>query len=347
MTPSSPSREADIAVLIGRFSLVHRGHEALLQAALGAASMVVVVLGSAHRARDLHHPFDWQERRAMLLAALDEDQRARVRVVPLRDRDDDQRWADEVERAVRAAAGDGRTLLMGWEPHLGAFHQRRFARWTPRPVPREGELGASALREVFFGAEDPRAALAVLQPHLSEPVRHYLQAWSLLPAYAERVAEHRAVAAYRARWGPGPHLTADALVQVGDRVLLVQRGGDIGRGLWALPGGFMEPGERWLDAALRELREETRLPLSEPQLRTALAGSAVFDDPRRSARGRLVTQAFHFRFDDLHELPEVTGADDAREARWVALDELPALEDRLFEDHFLILDRFLSLPERA
>jgi 8-oxo-dGTP diphosphatase len=50
---------------------------------------------------------------------------------------------------------------------------------------------------------------------------------------------------------------ASACVWRGDEVLLVQRGSALGRGRWSLPGGKVEPGETTLDAAHRELLEET------------------------------------------------------------------------------------------
>ena len=58
--------------------------------------------------------------------------------------------------------------------------------------------------------------------------------------------------------------------------------------------------------------------------------------------GRLVTTAFHFELDTTH-LPQVRGQDDAKEAKWVPLAELSALEDQLFEDHASILDHFCGL----
>jgi bifunctional NMN adenylyltransferase/nudix hydrolase len=124
-------------------------------------------------------------------------------------------------------------------------------------------------------------------------------------------------------------------------VLLVRRGSEPGKGLWALPGGFLDRCETLLSAALRELREETELDLPPAALLAALKDRAVFDHPDRSLRGRTITHAFHFDFPD-GELPPVAGADDAETARWIALGEALEMEEQFFEDHFHILRHFVN-----
>ena len=173
-------------------------------------------------------------------------------------------------------------------------------------------------------------------------VRAYLESWALTPAYRRCAAEHAAVRAYREQYTAPFYLTADAVVTANRHVLLIRRGGEIGKGSLALPGGFVEPHERVYDAALRELAEETGWAPPPALLAAALRGQAVFDHPGRSPRGRLVTTAFHFELDTTH-LPQVRGQDDAKEAKWVPLAELSALEDQLFEDHASILDHFCGL----
>jgi ADP-ribose pyrophosphatase len=54
-----------------------------------------------------------------------------------------------------------------------------------------------------------------------------------------------------------PRLGASVLVRKGEKVLLVKRGSEPGKGKWALPGGLVEPGEEVERAAVREVREET------------------------------------------------------------------------------------------
>lgn len=108
------------------------------------------------------------------------------------------------------------------------------------------------------------------------------------------------------------------------RVLLVQRLHPPFAGSWALPGGFVEPGEQVSDAAPRELLEETGVHVE----RLRLLG--VYDTPGRDPRGWTVSVVYLAQLDD--ERP-VKGADDANDARWFAVDSLP----QLAFDHAMIV----------
>ncbi|HSP37206.1 MAG TPA: NUDIX domain-containing protein [Frankiaceae bacterium] len=110
-------------------------------------------------------------------------------------------------------------------------------------------------------------------------------------------------------------------------VLLVERGMEPFRGRLALPGGFVRPDEGLLDAAQRELREETGLvsPGHLEQLGT-------YGDPDRDPRMRVVTVAHLVLAPDL---PTPEAGTDASAARWVPVDELAALafdHDRIVRD---------------
>ena len=93
---------------------------------------------------------------------------------------------------------------------------------------------------------------------------------------------------------------------------------------------------------MRELQEETGFDLLPSEMEHALKASRVFDHPDRSQRGRVITHAFYFDFGD-RMLPEIAGSDDAAEARWVKISELPSLEEQFHDDHFHILDSFLGI----
>lgn len=343
MQETHPSTPSGVAVVVGRWQLFHKGHETLLHAALAQAREVIVVIGSAFRARDVRNPFTWEERQAMIQAALPEADKGRVRFLPVRDYYDDVRWNRAVREGIaQLAPGPEPVTLLGFKKDHTSYYLDHFPNWTFKTVAQEIDIHATALRAVFFEGEDPDARLAVLRPYVSAPVLAYLQAWSRLPVFEQRVGEQRLVAEYRKKWAGDAYLTADAVVVASGHVLLIRRGGAIGHGQWAIPGGFVDKDERFYSAAIRELHEETGFKTLDTTMRQALKASVIFDHPLRSARGRLITNAFFFDLGTIR-LPEIKGSDDAMEAKWVPLTDLPHLEDQLFEDHAAILDRFVGM----
>jgi 8-oxo-dGTP diphosphatase len=117
-----------------------------------------------------------------------------------------------------------------------------------------------------------------------------------------------------------PALCCDTVVFCGPsaarRVLLVKRGCEPFEGSWALPGGFVDEGERPVEAARRELAEETGVIWEG-----AMIPVGAFGDPGRDPRGWTVS-AVYLADIGLEEV-QVAPGDDAAEARWFFADEMP------------------------
>ena len=122
---------------------------------------------------------------------------------------------------------------------------------------------------------------------------------------------------------------------------MVKRKFNPGKGLYALPGGFIGQQEKLEDSMLRELKEETKIKVDKPILRRSIKEVKVFDHPNRSERGRTIT---HAHLIDLGEgpLPFVKGADDAEEARWILIADLYRMEEELYEDHSDIIQHMTA-----
>jgi len=133
---------------------------------------------------------------------------------------------------------------------------------------------------------------------------------------------------------PRPMVTVDCIAtNTGNEgeisVLLIKRGNNPFQNMWALPGGFVDMDEDLHEAATRELEEETGLRLKTVnQFRT-------YGKPGRDPRGRNISVVFYAAVP--HEL-NIKGGDDATDARWFKISELPELAF----DHSIIIQDFLK-----
>lgn len=339
------------AVCIGRFQGLHFGQLAVIRRALALAPRVVIVIGSAFQARTPKNPFTWAERAEMIRLALSEAELERVSFVPVRDYYDSQRWVAAVRQGVGRALGEqpeGQTVLVGHRKDVTSDYLNDFPGWRFDEVGSQGAMHASTLRDAYFGAAEHELepALAALVSLAPPSTLGFLRTWARLPCYRELAGEWASLRAEKALWASAPYppvfVTVDALVQCADHVLLVVRGRSPGKGLYALPGGFLEQRETLYQSALRELQEETGLHQLPGEMAYALQAVRVFDHPERSLRGRIITHAHYFDLGP-RRLPEVQGSDDAASAAWVPIADLAAMEDRFHDDHFHILDSFLGL----
>lgn len=354
-----------LAVVIGRFQAPHRGHDKLIRQAANAADEVLVLIGSCWRPRSLKNPFTFAERKDLLSGMV---RRAglgnAVSFLPLIDTlYDDEAWVANVRTAVsRHMRGrDMDVVLVGFSKDRSSEYLRWFGGpagdgWRSEPasaVRFDGEcLNATDLRDALLlgDPDDPALGVKFGEAEVSD-LRELISARAdllrrvrlegdMIRAYRAKTAEAEAVFGY-----PIPINTADPIVIQSGHVLLVRRGAQPGKGLLALPGGHIDRGETALQAAIRELIEETGIDIPKGVLRGRIstkngelrnpADTRVFDHPDRSERGWVRTQAFRWELEDRNRLEAVRGGDDAAEALWVPISSLTP--ENMFEDHFDIL----------
>jgi 8-oxo-dGTP diphosphatase len=116
-------------------------------------------------------------------------------------------------------------------------------------------------------------------------------------------------------------VAVDAMVFSGSgdglQLLLIRRGNEPYKGMWAIPGGFVEDDEELETAAMRELEEETGFKVP------AMTQLYTFGRVGRDARGRTITVTYYTHADANSQ--RVLGADDATDAQWVYVKDITAL----------------------
>jgi len=345
----------DALVFIGRFQPFHNGHKAIIDAALDQAKEVIVVIGSSFSARNTRNPFTFEERKAMIDSVYADEfnysgaqgriKTHRVKVVPVSDYPyDDNKWVTAVQNVVHGAiswsADPIRIGLIGHEKDGTSFYLKIFPTWGNVSVPNVDGINATDIREKLFNGVIKHDTI----PYTTEVILNQFPAtewWKTLKQ------EYAMIKKYKEAWKAAPFpptfMTVDAVVVQSGHILLVKRGDMPGKGLWALPGGFLNQEETMLEGAIRELREETKIKVPVPVLKGSIKDSKTFDAPNRSARGRTITQAFYIDLGFDQNLPKVKGSDDAEKAFWVPLSEVVRQQHKFFEDHYHIITHFTKI----
>lgn len=337
-------QKRDALVFIGRMQPFHNGHKAVIDKALEMANQVVIVLGSAFSARNSRNPFTFEERKSMIETVYNTQ---RVIIVPVSDYPyDDNKWIAAVQKAVDEAVPHAKDIgLIGHSKDSTSYYLNIFREWKDHvEVENVDGINATDIRERLFNNNALFEIPHKVMPDVPETVAAFIGSWTIKPEFRTLLAEYNMIRKYKEAWKAAPFpptfMTVDAVVVQSGHVLLVKRGDMPGKGLWALPGGFLNQEETMLDGAIRELKEETKIKVPVPVLKGSIKESKTFDAPNRSARGRTITQAF---FIDLGvgELPRVKGSDDAEKAFWVPFSKLK--QELFFEDHYHIISHFLKI----
>jgi 8-oxo-dGTP diphosphatase len=124
-----------------------------------------------------------------------------------------------------------------------------------------------------------------------------------------------------------PRLTADGIVISDSKILLVRRKFDPFEGRYALPGGFVEYGERVDECVIREVKEETGLRVSIDRL------LGVYSAPNRDPRGHTVTLVYVLNL----EGGTLSDSEETK-AEWMPLKGIPPLAF----DHDMIVADYLK-----
>lgn len=199
--------------------------------------------------------------------------------------------------------------------------------------PEFEDVSSSEVREIF--RQNPECHYKDVQKHISRPVFEYIKEHQLYHQNPLNYAdiEKKFIEDYKKRgWGTFAN-TVDILATCGDEVLLIRRKKPPYQNYWCTPGGFFDAvdmidketgatitADASLEhAAARELREETQIDIPVEKFEQIKTYSHMFDP-----RLRIVDTAFHVRVSAAQKKKAI-GSDDAAEAAWFKIDDLPKM----------------------
>ena len=336
------SKLYDNCVVILRAQPLHNAHLELIYRAAELANNVIILLGSSNQPRTIKNPFTFNERCNMIMQAVDRTIVKNLYVEPLVDFPyNDQAWISQVQSIVSECTHGTSICLLGHIKDSSTAYLKMFPQWAFEDFENvKNQLNATDIRELYFKQPYNQDYIKGVVP---ERTLDLLNSWHNSPDYNAFVEEKEFIAKYKQQFAglahPPVFVTVDAVVVQSGHVLMIRRRNLPGKGLLALPGGFLDQQELIVDGAIRELKEETKIKVPVPVLKGSIKANHVFDHPGRSFRGRTITHAFYIELPE-GPLEKVKGGDDASHAMWIPLSALKCEE--CFEDHHAIISFFIS-----
>ena len=341
-------RKYNTLVFIGRFQPLHNGHIDIIEKAAVLAEKVLVLCGSTNCARSPKNPWTYEERKSVIeksCQARVEALGAKLLILPLDDfMYNDNLWVAQVQKILTGRYLGEKVGLIGFSKDHSSYYLKMFPGMEHENVSTQwGTLNATNIRENYFqrvpGLPDKRW---VPQAQID-----FMDEFAFIDEFKWLLNEAEFYREYPKIWGNRVHPCADNLVLQSGHILLVERKDCPGKGLLALPGGHIKVNERFIDAAVRELIEETEISdgyskkgMPPAVLKGFIKEEKLFDDPDRSLCGRIITMAYKYELPARTELYHVKGNDDAAYAQWVKLGDIDP--KRMFEDHYHIIQTMTS-----
>ena len=338
------TKKYDAIVFIGRFQPLHNAHVEIIRKAGELAEKVIIVVGSANQPRTFKNPFSFEERKELIYQNCVNLVGSLIVESTYDTIYNHDAWTVRVQNIVaKHTTEESKVAIIGHKKDETSFYLDMFPQWELIELPSIGNLSASQIRHVYFNeANDPKWFGLVV----SESTIEFLLKFAETEDYQQIIRELEFIEKYKSQYSSFPYpptfVTVDAIVVQSGHVLMIRRRAEPGKGLLALPGGFLDAlSDKSLeDAMIRELREETCLKVPDKVIRGHIENVKVFDSLERSTRGRTITHAFYIKLPD-GELPRVKHGSDASSAKWIPISKVNSSE--CYEDHYEIINYFTGV----
>lgn len=344
-------KKYDTLVFIGRFQPFHNAHLEIIEYAMEISKKVIVIVGSSNQPRTFKNPFSFKERKNLIFQSIlfpsesYKQMESEILIEPIVDTMyNENSWVTRVQNIVNQNSdSDSKIGIIGHKKDETSYYLDMFPQWDFVEVGLVEELSASQIRELYFKENFNANFIGGVVP---QTVLDYLLKFSKTEQYTQIIKEVKFIEKYKSQYASFPYpptfVTVDAVVVQSGHVLMIRRRAEPGKGLLAIPGGFLDAltDKSIKDAMIRELREETGLKVPDPVLCGNITNSRVFDAIDRSTRGRTITHAFYINLPD-GNLPKVKNGSDAASAQWIPISQVDSSE--CYEDHYEIINYFTGV----
>jgi len=280
--------QPDKIVYIGRFRPAHKAHiETVERACMIAKDSVIIIVGSANQPRTIKNPWKWDEVADMIRDSLTPSALEKVVIVPARDiLYNDPAWEQSIQEIVSSVSEEDDVVnIIGYTKDETSYYINAFPQWDTIEMENIEDLHATDIRRAMFEDRDFDEEIGKFLPR---GIHDYIKSFMLTVEYDKLLEEWeceeknirqwnqkkmleyfikeeldtfeegeqevvlRTLALLSKKYVVAPYAnirqTVDMVVVKSGHVLLIRRKHTPGKGLYAIPGGYLEEKE-WSRAA--------------------------------------------------------------------------------------------------
>jgi bifunctional NMN adenylyltransferase/nudix hydrolase len=316
-----------LGFVILRAQPLHDGHKHLILEAKSKCDVLLVILGSANKPRSIKNPYTYKERELTVTNFLNLELVSDTYVFPLNDYDySNSQWLSDVSSIIEENnKTQKRQVVMFGHAKPDNLYLDWFPQYEYINISKKYDINATQIRNGWF-----ESAPKMFEESVVDDYTYFKNEKLMFSTY------------------PYPETLnfncADAIVECSGHILLIKRGNTPGKGTWALPGGFKNANETFVECAIRELVEETNLRVPKKVLIGSIVNKRLFDSPTRGNGLPRITMGVHIaiNLNSDNSLPKANGADDAAKANWFPIQSVMN-SMQLYDDHDAIIQTMCSV----
>lgn len=327
-----------LGVVIGRFQPFHTGHLKLIKKALKDCEKVLVLIGSCTKSPDYKNPLASATRRDMVLEVTHKLAGNDLYLLPIKDFPLDHEWVSEVIGYVNSFEEDPTLVTIYTSERDAEFYRTNFIYNLDVTLRDDVVVTGTDIRKEMY---EDRTVSKDVPLKLRKGLREFMETAEFKRLKDEyfycrtRKAEAELAHKFNNPIEPVCH----ALVIHRGNALLVRRNGIRGKGQLAMPGGFLQSNETTREAAIRELREETGIDLT--QMRAQVLSSAV-EENLNGLSVRTLGINYCFVIHEEEEVEVEIDPNEVQEVLWIPVGDVAADTLPLFYNHLTAIRRLLS-----
>ena len=342
------NEQEKLGVLIGRFQPFHNAHKEIIDEMVNDMDYILILVGSGDRHLSYKNPFKFTEIREMILNSFDKKIRGKIKIVSIPDYlYDDNEWIEIINAEIYPIIFNNdifvdNVYLYGHNKDESSYYLNLFPSFNMSHVDNKHDnLSSIDIREKlsYLRKEVFEEHMVKFIPESTMNV--IMDRYDELQGFLKSEEEYLEQEKLKFSCYPYPEtlnfVTVDFVLFLQDEVLCIKRKYNPGKDAHALPGGFLNNNENSLTGALRELKEETGIDLSEySEYIDKINKKMVFDHPKRSLYGRRLSIVHGVKINNSQIIKKIKNvakaSDDAESIEFIRIKDI---ENRTFDGSYI------------